>query len=64
LKAPADYFCSKNFAVTVNVGMLPNTYKIDYAIPEPHPKVSLIIPTRNQSRILSKCLDSILKKLI
>ena len=42
--------------------MLPNTYKIDYAISEPHPKVSLIIPTRNQYRILSKCLDSILEK--
>jgi len=44
------------------VGMLPNTYKIDYAISEPHPKVSLIIPTRNQYRILSKCLNSILEK--
>jgi cellulose synthase/poly-beta-1,6-N-acetylglucosamine synthase-like glycosyltransferase len=62
LKALADYFGSKNSAATVSVGMLPNTYKIDYAISEPHPKVSLIIPTRNQHRILSKCLDSILEK--
>jgi GT2 family glycosyltransferase len=62
LKALEDYFGSKNTAAKVMVGMLPNTYKIDYAIPEPHPKVSLIIPTRNQYRILSKCLDSILEK--
>ena len=62
VKALADYFGSKNTPVSVRVGMLPNTYKIDYAISEPHPKVSLIIPTRNQHRILAKCLDSILEK--
>ena len=47
LKALEDYFGSKNTAAKVMVGMLPNTYKIDYAIPEPHPKVSLIIPPRS-----------------
>ncbi|MGB9440543.1 MAG: glycosyltransferase family 2 protein [Desulfobacterales bacterium] len=62
VKALADYFGSKNTPVNVRVGMLPNTYKIDYAISEPHPKVSLIIPTRNQHRVLSKCIDSILEK--
>jgi glycosyltransferase involved in cell wall biosynthesis len=37
-------------------------YRVRYALPEPLPLVSLIIPTRNGLRLLRQCVDSILKK--
>ena len=37
-------------------------YKINYALPEVPPLVSLIIPTRNGLHLLKQCIDSILTK--
>ena len=37
-------------------------YRIRYALPDPAPLVSLIIPTRNRLQLLQKCVESILKK--
>jgi len=59
-KALTDYFSTTNPAVKVEAGPLPTTYKICY--PNPEPKVSLIIPTRNSHKILRICVESILKK--
>lgn len=36
-------------------------YRISHAIPEPAPKVSLLIPTRDRVDLLRQCVDSILK---
>jgi GT2 family glycosyltransferase len=39
-----------------------NWYRIRYALPEPAPLASLIIPTRNGFAILKSCIDSIAAK--
>jgi GT2 family glycosyltransferase len=39
-------------------------WKIDYLLPNPVPMVSIIIPTKNQVELLSKCINSILEKTI
>lgn len=42
------------------VELLPfGMYRVHYALPEPAPLVSLIIPTRNAWALLKKCIDSI-----
>lgn len=62
LKALKDYFSKKDENITVEDGLLPNTYKVIYPIPEDEPKVSIIIPTRNKYTLLSKCINSIFEK--
>ncbi len=62
LKALKDYFSKKDENITVEDGLLPNTYKVIYPIPEDEPKVSIIIPTRNKYTFLSKCINSIFEK--
>jgi GT2 family glycosyltransferase len=34
-------------------------YRVAYALPNPHPRVSIIIPTRDQGEILRTCIQSI-----
>ncbi len=60
LKALQDYFKSKDKDISINEGLLPNTYKVNY--PFDTPLVSILIPTRDNYDILHKCIDSILKK--
>ena len=36
--------------------------RVRYSLPETHPLVSIIIPSRDQSTLLEKCVDSILHK--
>lgn len=42
--------------------LLPNYYNVVYDIPQPQPKVSIIIPNHNERETLKTCLDSITKK--
>lgn len=37
-------------------------YRVRYALPDPQPLVTLIIPTRNGLQLLSQCIDSIIEK--
>lgn len=37
-------------------------YKADYALPEPAPLVSLLVPTRDRVDLLQQCVESILRK--
>lgn len=63
IAALADYF-SKHGPVgaVVKVGKFPNTYKVDYPIPEPAPFVSLLIPTRDRLSLVEVAVRSILEK--
>ncbi len=61
LKALKDYFSTKNEMVNVVEGLLPNTYKVIYPIVH-EPLVTLIIPTRDNYKILFLCIKSILEK--
>lgn len=44
-------------------GMFPSTYKIDYEIENP-PLVSIIIPNKDQIKVLKQCIDSIYEKTL
>lgn len=61
LKAVRDYFHKRDINISVEDGMLPNTYKINYPI-DNLPLVTLLIPTRDGYDILYKCIESILEK--
>lgn len=63
IKALEDYF-KKNFKdnITVEKGKVPNTYKINWTIPNPAPKISLLIPTRDAKDITEQAVRSILDK--
>lgn len=37
-------------------------YRVQFDCPTPHPKVSIIIPTRDKAKLLENCIDSILNK--
>lgn len=43
-------------------GSLPNTYRVHWPLPDPVPKVSLIVPTRDRVEILRPCVDAILER--
>jgi len=57
-KVLEDHF--SRIGQSVNLEINQNAYwKIQYETPKPSPLVSIIIPTRNQKRILEKCIDSL-----
>lgn len=63
VKALRDYFSSQGRDnVHVEVGLVPNTYRVRYPIPEPAPLVSLLIPTRDKLEFLEPCVRGILAK--
>lgn len=62
VRALQDYFASQAENVTVSAGQYANTYRVDYAIAQPEPLVSLLIPTRDGREITEICVRSILDK--
>lgn len=63
IRALEDHFRARGIAgVTVTAGAYPTTYHVRWPLPDPPPKVSLIVPTRNQHEILRACIDSIRAK--
>lgn len=49
-------------AAEVEDGPEPCTYRVRYAVSEPAPLVSVIIPTRDHAELLEPCVQSILEK--
>ena len=63
IKALQDYFKANGpIGITVQQGMLANTYKVNWPLPKPEPLVSLLIPTRDRKQITQVAVDSILEK--
>ena len=63
VKALQDFFAAQGRDhVGVEPGLMPNTYRIRYPIPQPEPLVSLLIPTRDKRELLEPCVGSILDK--
>ena len=63
IKTLQDYFISNgNLETKVTLGLSPNTYRIRYALPQPAPLVSLLIPTKDKLELLKPCIRSILDK--
>lgn len=52
----------RGIAAHVDDGILPYTYRVRYELPDPAPKVSIVIPTRDQAELLRTCVTSILEK--
>jgi len=50
---------AENEGVTVETGLLSNTYKVNWPIPTERPLVSIIIPTNNGEALVKQCLDSL-----
>ncbi|WP_413694091.1 glycosyltransferase family 2 protein [Psychromonas sp. KJ10-2] len=48
----------------VESGNLPNTYKVNWPVPESCPLVSIIIPTKNAKKLVKQCVDSIYRKTL
>jgi GT2 family glycosyltransferase len=48
-----------NKGVTVEAGLLGNTYKVNWPIPAEPPLVSIIIPTNNGEALVKQCLESL-----
>lgn len=46
----------------VSSGLLAHTHRILYSLPDTLPAVTLIIPTRDQVKILKKCVESVLQQ--
>ncbi|MHC0358355.1 glycosyltransferase family 2 protein [Escherichia coli] len=59
IKALRDYFSKQQPEVTVEVGLVPNTYRVRYPISEPAPLVSLLIPTRDRRALTETAVRSI-----
>jgi len=62
IRALHDHFASQGRDVVVEEGMVPNTYRVRYPIPDPAPLVSLLIPTRDKVELLRECIESICAK--
>jgi len=63
IKALWDFFSAQGQVdIRVEAGIVPNTYRLRYPIPQPEPLVSLLIPTRDTLEMLAPCIRSILKK--
>ena len=62
IKALTDYFAKANPAVRIQQGLVPNTYRARWPIPDPAPLVSLLIPTRDRRHLVEVAVRSILEK--
>jgi len=62
IKALKNFFRIRNRNAEIHSGPVANTYRVVYPIPDPAPLVSLIVPTRDQFELLSRCISSILDK--
>lgn len=63
LVARQHYFSKQNDSkISVEKGLVPESYRIRYSLPEQKPLVSLLIPTKDQFVLLSTCINSILQQ--
>jgi len=62
-KAVSDSLKEQGIDAVVETAFgLPTVYRVRYALKEPLPKISIIIPTRDHVDVLRRCIDSIKEK--
>jgi O-antigen biosynthesis protein len=61
-RAVADHLAQRGIAATVGPGASPIFHRVRYALPEPAPGVSLIIPTRDRVELLRRCVHGLLSE--
>src|SRR5690606_1907757 len=59
-RALNEYF--QRMGVLAHTALTQGVWRVKYALPEPQPLVSLIIPTRNGLALIRQCVESILTK--
>ncbi len=62
IKALAHFIQLTKIDAQVKRGPVPNTYRMVHSVSDPAPLVSLLIPTRDEYAVLSRCISSILNK--
>lgn len=62
IKAVQSHLDRLGLKATVEQSRRPFTYKVTYDVPDPHPLVSIIIPTKDNVKILDTCIQSIVNK--
>jgi GT2 family glycosyltransferase len=62
VRAVQEYLDTRKVKAKVEPREFEIYQRVRYSLPEPHPLVSIIIPSRDQSTLLEKCVDSILRK--
>lgn len=62
LEALEDYLSKHTQNARVELGLLPNSYRVRWPIPAPEPLVSLLIPTRDSRELVETAVSSILYK--
>ncbi len=60
----SEHFHAVNPAITVEPGGWPTTYRVRYPLPDPAPRVTIIIPTRDGLSLLRRCVTSLLEKTV
>lgn len=61
-RALRDYFAVKGEKVEVMKARVPTLYRVQRDVPQPAPRVSLIIPTRDRLFLLEQCVEGLLKR--
>ncbi len=64
LRALKDHLVDNPQVKSVELHALQNAYRVKWQIPNPSPKVSLIIPTKDAYELIYNCVESIIKKTI
>ena len=62
IKAVQSHLDRLGLNAKVEQARRPFTYKVTYAVPDSHPLVSIIIPTKDHADILDNCITSIVEK--
>lgn len=62
VKAVQAHLDRLGIAAKVYRGNDPFTYKVAYAVPESHPLVSIVIPTKDHPTVLDTCIKSIIER--
>lgn len=56
------HFAQRGVRATVEDAAEPFAYRVRYALPEPHPLVSLVIPNRDAPALLRACVESVYER--
>ncbi len=57
-----SHFAAKGITCEVTDGAFTGNFRVKYHLPRPHPKVSIIIPSKDHIDVLEPCINSILDK--
>jgi glycosyltransferase involved in cell wall biosynthesis len=61
LKALADFVARQGISAVAEASEVETAYRVNFQCPEPAPAVSIIVPTRDQLRVLRNCVRSVIE---